>query len=129
MSKKSGSQLFNLNYLIILWMLTKSPAHGYDILTTFSKLFGKKFTSGALYPMLYKMEKMGWISSTVVSSGTRRSKRVYTIRESGIEVLNEFAKKFGEFFDFMSKIKETGITVKPQAPQAPSTPPAAEQKV
>ena len=81
MSKKGGSQLFNLNYLIVLWMLSKSPAHGYDILMNFNKMFGKKFTSGALYPMLYKLEKLNWITSTVVSEGSRRTKRVYYIRE------------------------------------------------
>ncbi|MGB9806452.1 MAG: PadR family transcriptional regulator [Thermoproteota archaeon] len=125
MSKKGGSQLFNLNYLIVLWMLSKSPAHGYDILTNFNKMFGKKFTSGALYPMLYKLEKLNWITSTVVSEGSRRTKRVYYIRESGIEALNEFAKKFGDFFDFMSKIKETGLQIQPPQPPVQAQQPAA----
>jgi DNA-binding PadR family transcriptional regulator len=90
----------------------------------FNKMFGKKFTSGALYPMLYKLEKLNWITSTVVSEGSRRTKRVYYIRESGIEALNEFAKKFGDFFDFMSKIKETGLQIQPPQPPVQTQQPA-----
>ncbi len=44
MSKGKGMPLENINYLIILWMLSQAPSHGYEILTKFSRLFGKKFT-------------------------------------------------------------------------------------
>ena len=109
MSKGKGMPLENINYLIILWMLSETPAHGYEILMRFSRTFGKRFTSGALYPMLYKMERLGLIFSQRVEEGGRRTKRRYFIGEQGAKALHDFASKFGDFFDFMSKTKDAAI--------------------
>ncbi len=115
MSKGKGTPLENINYLIILWMLSQAPSHGYEILTRFSRLFGKKFTSGALYPMLYKMERLGLIFSQRVDEGGRRVKRRYFMAEQGVRALHDFASKFGEFFEFMSKSKSDLIAIPTQS--------------
>jgi PadR family transcriptional regulator PadR len=107
MSKRAGNPLLNINYLLILWMLSKAPAHGYEILLKFSDLFGRRVTSGALYPMLYKMERLGLIFSEVVRGTGNRTKRIYHIKESGLEAVADFASKFGDFFDFMVSAKES----------------------
>lgn len=107
MSKRAGNPLLNINYLLILWMLSKAPAHGYEILLKFSELFGRRVTSGALYPMLYKMERLGLIFSEVVRGTGNRTKRIYHIKDSGLEAVSNFASKFGDFFDFMVSAKES----------------------
>lgn len=110
MSKRAGNPLLNINYLLILWMLTQAPAHGYEILLKFSELFGRRVTSGALYPMLYKMERLGLVFSEVVRGTGNRTKRIYHIKESGLEAVSEFASKFGDFFDFMKNAKDNKVT-------------------
>jgi len=107
MSKRAGNPLLNINYLLILWMLSKAPAHGYEILLKFSQLFERRVTSGALYPMLYKMERLGLIFSEVARGTGNRTKRIYHIRDSGIEAVANFASKFGDFFDFMVNTKDS----------------------
>jgi len=106
MSKRAGNPLLNINYLLILWMLARTPAHGYEILTKFSQLFGRRVTSGALYPMLYKMERLGLVFSEIVRGTGNRTRRRYYIKESGLKAMSEFASKFGEFFDFMNSVKD-----------------------
>lgn len=106
MSKRAGNPLLNINYLLILWMLSQAPAHGYNILLKFSQLFGRRVTSGALYPMLYKMERLGLIFSEIARGTGNRTRRIYHIREAGLDAVSEFASRFGDFFDFMKAAKE-----------------------
>jgi len=106
MSKRAGNPLLNINYLLILWMLSRAPAHGYEILLKFSELFGRRVTSGALYPMLYKMERLGLVFSEIVRGSGNRTKRRYYIKEDGLKAVSDFATKFGDFFDFMKDVKD-----------------------
>jgi len=109
MSKRAGNPLLNINYLLILWMLSQAPAHGYDILLKFSDLFGRRVTSGALYPMLYKMERLGLIFSEIVRGTGNRTRRIYYIKKAGLDAVSEFASRFGDFFDFMKAAKEDQV--------------------
>jgi DNA-binding PadR family transcriptional regulator len=57
------------------WMLNELRHHGYDI------------SPGTLYPLLRRMESMGWLTGTSDPSGGLRARRDYRLTEEGRKVL------------------------------------------
>lgn len=52
------------------WMLTELRKHGYEI------------SPGTLYPLLHRMERLGWLKSKVDPSGGRWARRDYRLNNS-----------------------------------------------
>ena len=57
------------------WILRELRRHGYCV------------SPGTLYPLLARMEKHGWLQSSVDPLGGPRARREYTLTEKGQEVL------------------------------------------
>lgn len=72
--------------LIILHFLSEQPMHGYDINKRFEKVFGLRFPSSVIYPILRDMEEKDNIKSKWQKSGKRR-KRLYHITDKGKKTL------------------------------------------
>jgi PadR family transcriptional regulator PadR len=68
------------------WILTELRRHGYEI------------SPGTLYPMLKRMEKLGWLRGKVVSLGGRRTRRDYRLTHKGDQVLEFMREKIGELY-------------------------------
>ena len=58
------------------WMLTELRRHGYEI------------SPGTLYPLLHRMERLGWLKSKVDPHGGRRARRDYRLSSAGRKVLD-----------------------------------------
>lgn len=65
------------------WMLGELRHHGYDV------------SPGTLYPLLSRMERFGWLTSTTEGGGPR-ARRTYRITEDGREVLVAVRKQIRE---------------------------------
>ncbi|MEM0026481.1 MAG: PadR family transcriptional regulator [Ignisphaera sp.] len=74
--------------LIILYALSKGPAHGYEIMRRIKEEFYMHKSPGILYPSLKKLVSMGYIE--VAEQGTRGRKllRVYRLTEEGAKLLS-----------------------------------------
>jgi PadR family transcriptional regulator, regulatory protein PadR len=57
------------------WMLTELREHGYSI------------SPGTLYPLLQRMERLGWLKSRADRPGGPRSRRDYRLTAAGRKVL------------------------------------------
>ncbi len=57
------------------WMLNELRHHGYDV------------SPGTLYPILHRMERLGWLRSETDASGGPRAKRLFYTTGIGREVL------------------------------------------
>ena len=57
------------------WMLTELRRHGYDL------------SPGTLYPLLHRMERLGWLKGRADSRGGPRARRDYRLTRSGEKVL------------------------------------------
>lgn len=98
--------------IIILWLISKKPQHGYEIMTQLheaSPLSSKMPSTSMIYPVLHKLEKNGLIKGTWEHHGKRKVK-YYEITPEGEESLNRIRKmvskgqKFGKtnlYQDFM----------------------------
>lgn len=75
--------------LLILSLVEGAPRHGYEI----SKLIEQRsqgalrFHAASLYPLLYRLEKRGWIKGLWVEKAGERRRRFYRLTAEGAKVL------------------------------------------
>jgi len=77
--------------LIIMGLLMKEPAHGYDLKQTLEKELSPFFQVSAtpLYYTLKKLEQEGMVASLSTVSGKRPKKHVYSLTAKGMEEIKE----------------------------------------
>lgn len=83
---KKGSAEF-----LILSLVEGRARHGYDIAQLIEQRSGGilTFHAASLYPLLYKLEKLGWIEGRWMEKAGERRKRVYKITREGRKILAE----------------------------------------
>ena len=75
--------------LLILSLVETRARHGYDI----AKLIEQRsegaltFHAASLYPLLYRLEKRGWIEGRWTEKAGERRRRLYKITRAGRKVL------------------------------------------
>jgi len=75
--------------LLVLAMVEERPRHGYEI----SKLIEARsegalsFHVASLYPMLYRLERRGWVEGRWVEKAGQRRRRYYKLTGEGRKVL------------------------------------------
>lgn len=71
--------------LLILHLLMDEDLYGYQITQAFEEKSNGEYTmlEGSLYPILYKLEDAGLISSYSVKAGVRRTRKYYHIEDAG----------------------------------------------
>ena len=95
--------------LLVLSLLAGRPRHGYDI----SKLIqlrsdgALRFHVTSLYPLLYRLEKRGWVEGHWVEKAEQRRRRYYTLTPEGRKALRSQRKGWKDFVAAISRV--TGI--------------------
>lgn len=74
--------------LIILYTLSKGPAHGYEIMRRIREEFYIHKSPGILYPSLRRLVSMGYIEVVGQSTRGRKLFRVYRLTEEGRKLLS-----------------------------------------
>ncbi|HUI43087.1 MAG TPA: PadR family transcriptional regulator [Terriglobia bacterium] len=92
--------------LLILSLVEARPRHGYDI----SKLIEQRsagalsFHVASLYPLLYRLEKRGWIQGRWVEKPGQRRRRYYRLTAPGREVLASHRRGWRVFVEAVDRI-------------------------
>lgn len=92
--------------LLILSLIERRPRHGYEI----SKLIEQrsegvlKFNVASFYPLLYRLEKRGFISGRWVEKAGQRRRRYYQLTAQGKTVLKEQRSSWTEFVNAINRI-------------------------
>ena len=75
--------------LMILAVLEEQQRHGYDIARLIDDRSGGvlRFRVGSLYPMLYRIERRGWIEGHWLEKSGQRRRRYYKLSPAGKKVL------------------------------------------
>src|SRR5881628_3008862 len=95
--------------LLILSLVEARPRHGYEI----SKLIEARsdgvlrFNVASLYPLLYRLEKRGWIEGRWVEKAGQRRRRYYRLTPGGASVLAEQRTGWREFVRAINRV--TGV--------------------
>ncbi len=92
--------------LLILSLLEVRPRHGYDISKLIEHRSGGtlRFRVASLYPLLYRLEKRGWIQGRWVEKAGRRRRRYYRLTSQGREVLASQRRGWRVFVEAINRI-------------------------
>jgi PadR family transcriptional regulator, regulatory protein PadR len=92
--------------LLILSLLEDQPRHGYDIgrLIEMRSRGALHFHVASLYPLLYRLEKRGWIQGRWVEKPNQRRRRYYRLTADGQRVLGLQRRKWREFVGAVGRI-------------------------
>lgn len=95
--------------LLILSLVEDRPRHGYEIaqLIALRSHGTLHFNVASLYPLLYRLEKRGWIRGRWVEKAGQRRRRYYRLTPAGKKTLAAQRDGWREFVEAISRI--TGI--------------------
>lgn len=77
--------------LMLLALLAKEPAHGYELKQALEQIFGSAYPSpniGQIYVTLGRLEKDGLVRAVDVEQSNRPNKKVYYLTAAGREILD-----------------------------------------
>jgi transcriptional regulator len=95
--------------LMILAVLESRARHGYEIARLIDDRSGGvlRFHVASLYPMLYRMERRGWIDGKWIEKAGQRRRRYYKLTPAGRKVLAEQRHSWRELLAALQRV--TGI--------------------
>jgi PadR family transcriptional regulator, regulatory protein PadR len=95
--------------LLILSLLEDRPRHGYEIgqLIQLRSRGALRFNVASLYPLLYRLEKRGWIRGRWIEKSGQRRRRYYRLTGPGRKILAAQRHGWREFVEAIGRI--TGI--------------------
>jgi PadR family transcriptional regulator PadR len=94
--------------LLILSLVEHRPRHGYEI----SKLIEERsdgvlrFNVASLYPLLYRLERRGWVDGRWVEKAGQRRRRYYRLTAEGRKVLAAQRRTWREFVAAIERVTE-----------------------
>ena len=92
--------------LLVLALVEERPRHGYEI----SKLIEARsdgaltFRVASLYPMLYRLEKRGWVEGRWVEKAGQRRRRYYKLTREGRRVLSRQRSIWQQFISALDRV-------------------------
>jgi transcriptional regulator len=95
--------------LLLLSLLEALPRHGYEL----GKLIEQRsegalrFHAASLYPLLYRLEKRGWIQGRWVEKSGQRRRRYYRLTPQGHKVLASQRQGWQAFVEAINRV--TGV--------------------
>jgi PadR family transcriptional regulator PadR len=92
--------------LAILSVLESGALHGYEIARRIEhQTQGKlRFTLASLYPLLYRMEKQGWVRGEWQIGETGRRRRRYRLTSSGKKKVAPLRAEWSELFQALRQL-------------------------
>lgn len=95
--------------LLVLSLVEDQPRHGYDLCQLIERRSdgALRFKAASLYPLLYRLERRGWIKGRWVENGGRR-RRYYRITAEGRKVVAAQREGWEAFVQAIRQITGVG---------------------
>ena len=92
--------------LAILALLSQDSLYGFEIAKSIEERTAGalRFTLASLYPMLYELEKRGWIKGQWQNNHQGRDRRYYSLTAAGKKQLDPLRKEWRAFFTALDQI-------------------------
>ncbi len=103
---------------IVLGILDENESYGYAILKRISAVSGGQleWTDGMLYPLLHRLERLGYVKARWRAAETGRLRKYYRITKQGREALGTQRSQWEMVDKAMRTIwHEMSLTVSPKA--------------
>lgn len=95
--------------LLILSLVETQPRHGYELGKLIESQSGGVlvFRVASLYPLLYRLERRGWLQGRWVEKAGQRRRRFYRLTPAGVRVLEAQRSTWREFAAAINRIAGT----------------------
>jgi PadR family transcriptional regulator, regulatory protein PadR len=92
--------------LAILSLLAEQPFYGFEIAKQIGERTGGalQFTLASLYPLLYEMEKRGWVEGHWQANAAGRDRRYYRLTPAGRKQLVPLRQEWRLFFQALDSL-------------------------
>jgi transcriptional regulator len=92
--------------LMVLAAIEYRPRHGYEIAKLIDDRSGGvlRFHVASLYPMLYRMERRGWIDGKWIEKAGQRKRRYYRLTAAGRKVLADQRSTWRELLSALQRV-------------------------
>ncbi len=94
--------------LLILSLVEARPRHGYEISKLIEQRSGGavRFYVASLYPLLYRLERRGWLQGRWVEKAGQRRRRYYRLTSEGRRALASQRRGWQAFVAAINRIVE-----------------------
>lgn len=98
-SRFSSELVRSCTDLVILALLRDRPMYGYEILVNLSDRGNGEFEfkQGTLYPLLYRLEREGWITGKWETPPTGKKRKVYSLTADGRKAETDRSEEWTRF--------------------------------
>jgi DNA-binding PadR family transcriptional regulator len=109
---------------LVLAILAERESHGYAILKRVSELSGGglAWSEGMLYPVLHRLERLGYIAGKWQQSETGRQRKVYQITPQGRTQLATERKQWQAVDDALRNVWSLFLAAQPAPSPSPQGP-------
>ena len=96
--------------LAVLSVLAEGPLHGYEIAKRIERQTQGtlRFNLASLYPLLYRMERRGWLKAAWDEPAGGRRRRYYRLEEEGKRRLVPLREEWRQLFQALDSL--AGVT-------------------
>jgi DNA-binding PadR family transcriptional regulator len=103
---------------LVLGILAEEESYGYAILKEISERSGGRleWTEGLLYPLLHRLERLGYVEATWRTPEGGRRRKYYAITEDGRKELAEQRKQWAAVTEALQDIWKATRSLGPIAP-------------
>ena len=105
-SRYSSELVRSSTDLILLSLLRSRPMYGYEILVSLADRGNGQFQfkQGTLYPVLYRLEREGWITAKWQTPPRGKKRKVYSITAAGRKVQRSRNDEWHRFVESVNSI-------------------------
>jgi PadR family transcriptional regulator, regulatory protein PadR len=91
---------------MVLGILAEGESYGYAVLRRINELSGGRleWTEGLLYPLLHRLERLGYVESSWQSVTGERRRKYYRITNSGLAELAEQRRQWDTVVETLREI-------------------------
>ena len=92
----------------VLALLGQEEVYGFDLVRRLSDVDGLVTSEGTIYPLLSRLRRDGWVSTTWQESESGPPRRYYAITAAGRHALAGFSTEWQRFRDSVDTLLGTG---------------------
>jgi len=92
----------------VLALLTTDELYGFDLVKRLGESEGLVTSEGTIYPLLSRMRRAGWVTTTWRESESGPPRRYYAITRAGQHALDGFTAEWSRFRDSVDGVLGTG---------------------
>lgn len=88
----------------VLSLLVEDSRYGFDLVRRLGDVDGMVTSEGTIYPLLSRLRREGWVTTTWVESEAGPPRRYYAITPAGRRALTAFADEWRRFRDAVDQL-------------------------